>query len=64
MNRYTNLGQATEGNMFNQAAEYEQRMLAKARELVSGQDPAFNIAPTLELVKMADRMGYDVVKRR
>ena len=43
--------------------EYEQRMLAKARALASDQDPAYNIAPLLELVKQADRLGFDVCKR-
>ncbi len=43
--------------------EYEQRMLAKARALASDQDPAYNIAPLLDLVKQADRLGFDVVAR-
>lgn len=43
--------------------EYEQRMLTKARDLVSGCDPAYNIAPVLDLVKQADRMGFNLVRR-
>jgi hypothetical protein len=47
----------------NRAAEYEHRMMSKALALVRGQSPMFNIAPVLELVKQADRMGFDLVPR-
>lgn len=50
-------------NGFNRANEWEHRMMQKARELTGDQNPMFNMAPTLELVKLADSMGYDVVRR-
>ena len=43
--------------------EYEQRMMVKARDLAGDQHPAYNIAPLLDLVKQADRLGFDVVRR-
>lgn len=48
---------------YNQAAEYERRMMDKALELAKGYPPEFNITPLVELVKRADAMGLDLVRR-
>lgn len=40
--------------------EFERRVLRRARELVGDQSPEFNMAPTIELVRVAFSMGYDL----
>jgi hypothetical protein len=44
-------------------ATYEFMLIAKARKLVGDVDPAFNMTPIIELVREADRLGFDVVSR-
>ena len=46
-----------------QWAETERRYKVKAVELCKGQHPAYNIDPVLTLVRLADRLGFDVVTR-
>lgn len=43
--------------------EYERAVMAKALELTRGASFEFNIVPTLEIVRCAWNMGYDLVKR-
>jgi len=50
-------------NRWNQAAEYERRIRQKALELTKGFPPEFNLAPLIELVKKADALGLDLVRR-
>lgn len=42
--------------------DFEKRVMRRAQELVGNQSPEFNIAPTLELVRHAFTMGYDLIK--
>lgn len=43
--------------------EYESAITEKALQLSRGQPPEFNVAPTIELIKMAWRLGYDVIRK-
>jgi hypothetical protein len=40
----------------------QQDLMNKALELVGNVPPEFNIAPTVELVRQAWSMGYDVIR--
>lgn len=42
--------------------DFERAVDKRARELVEGAPPQFNLAPVKELVRQAFSMGYDVVK--
>lgn len=42
--------------------EMERKAQLKALELVGDCHPCFNITPTLELVRQAWALGYDVVR--
>lgn len=44
-------------------AEYERSVVERALKLCEGGDPKMNIAPYLELIKAADALKCDVVKR-
>jgi hypothetical protein len=43
--------------------EFENRVRARALELRAGVSPEFNLAPTMDLVRQAFVMGFDVVPR-
>jgi hypothetical protein len=49
----------------NAPKEYERyrAIVFKALELAGPQHPAFNLQPYIELVRAADALGLDVVKR-
>jgi hypothetical protein len=44
--------------------EFERGVSRRVYELSRGQSPYYNIAPLLELVRMAHSMGYDVVPQK
>lgn len=39
---------------------YEAKLMARALSLTKGRGPAYNIAPVLDLLRQADRLGFDV----
>lgn len=41
----------------------ERAIIARALELTRGVPPEFNMAPTIELIRQAWEMGYDVVRK-
>lgn len=43
--------------------EFERAVERRARTLTAGRPPEFNLAPTIELVRRAWFMGYDIVNR-
>lgn len=49
-------------NNYEEWQEQERCYEAKARELTSDQSPRYNIAPLVDLIRVADRLGFDVVK--
>lgn len=42
--------------------EFERAVEKRARALTIGAPPEFNIAPTIDLVRHAWSMGYDIIK--
>lgn len=42
---------------------YERELERKALELMKGAPPMLNITPYIELVRAADALGFDVVRR-
>lgn len=43
-------------------SHFENAVQKRALQLTQGQPPEFNIAPTMELVRMAWASGYDLVR--
>lgn len=43
--------------------DYERSVIERALKLAEGQPPEANLAPYLDLVKAADRLWLDVVRR-
>jgi len=41
--------------------EYEESVEKRARELTHGFPPEYNMAPLMQLIRDADRLGYKVV---
>lgn len=41
--------------------EFEERVRRRALELTAGAHPAFNLSPTIDLVRQAFAAGYDLV---
>jgi hypothetical protein len=44
-------------------ASYERSVVERALKLAEGQPPSANLTPYLEIVKAADRLKLDVVRR-
>lgn len=52
------------GAGFAAYSEKEREYMRKALDLAGTQNGAYNIAPVLDLVRQADALGFEVVKKR
>ena len=48
---------------FEQFQQREAEYAAKAYELCKDQHPSYNLGPVMDLLRQADALGFDVVRR-